>query len=249
MKKSILTLAIILFFLFLGPGCAPQSMPIDTNAVVPDLDPYPWVYLRDGQPLGGGEQPVSVIAVGDVLLGRGVTSEVDPLSHTVGWLQNADLALGNLEGVLVDGGSPRQAPEGELQPIILKAAPTSAKLLPQAGFDIMGLANNHSLDYGDGGLQETIRHLQRAGLVVIGVENEGGTAEPLIQEIGGFRLAFLAFNALSDPHPQPGCPPLDDCPARPMQWDPAASPQVTSRYPIRFRTRSPPSWSPPAPIS
>jgi len=63
-------------------------------------------------------------------------------------------------------------------------------------------------------------------LAVIGTEDEGRTAEPLIHEINGTRLAFLAFNAVSDPHPQLACSSPDDCSVRPMPWDPAASPQT-----------------------
>ena len=220
---------LLLFLLFLlAPGEVLQPLPLDIETAVLDLEPYPWPYLRSDQPLATGEKLVTVVAVGDILLGRGVAAEPDPLRHAAGWLQDADLTLGNLEGVLVDNGTPRQAPKGEPQPIILRASPESAKLLPQAGFDIMGLANNHSLDYGDEGLQETINHLQRAGLAVMGTANKIGTAEPFIQEINGLRLAFLAFNAVSDPHPHLACSPSDHCSPNPAQWNPALSPQAIS---------------------
>ncbi len=171
------------------------------------------------QPLAADEALVSVIAVGDVLLGRGVTAEVDPLRQAAGWLQEADLALGNLEGVLVEGGSPRQERAGEAQPIILAARPSSASLLPQAGFDILGLANNHSLDYGHDGLRETIRHLEQADLAIIGTESEAGAPAALIEEVGGLRLAFLAFNAVPDPQAEMPCAAPDRCWPRPVPWD------------------------------
>lgn len=219
MYRTALITAYALLLLFLGSGCTIQSPTTHTNPSTPDLASYPWVYLRDRKPLKPGEQVVSIIAVGDLLLGRGVTAEADPLQHTAGWLQTADLAIANLEGVLVAGGQPRTAPAGQPQPIILKGSPDSANLLSQAGFDILNLANNHSLDYGIEGHQESINHLQRAGLAVTGTAS-ADTAVPFIQEIDGLRIAFLAFNAVPDPYPQAACPALDGCEAAPIRWDP-----------------------------
>jgi poly-gamma-glutamate synthesis protein (capsule biosynthesis protein) len=167
-----------------------------------------------------GERVVSVLAVGDVMLGRGVSAEPDPWGDVAGWLQVADLTLGNLEATLVDGGSARQAPTGEAQPILLSASPAAAHSLRQAGFDILGLANNHSLDYGVIGLEETIAHLQQAGLETVGSTTEDEAIAPLLHEENGVRLAFLAFNAVPDPHPQQTCPPGKPCSPQPAHWDP-----------------------------
>ena len=40
------------------------------------------------------------MAVGDVMLGRGVLAEPEPLADAAPWLSAADLTLGNLEGVI-----------------------------------------------------------------------------------------------------------------------------------------------------
>jgi hypothetical protein len=68
----------------------------------PDLSAYPWFYLRDGRPLAEDEPVVELIAVGDVMLGRGVAGVPDPLVIAAPWLQAADLTLGNLESVGCD---------------------------------------------------------------------------------------------------------------------------------------------------
>ena len=83
----------------------------------------------------------------------------------------------------------------------------------------MALANNHSLDYGHDGLQETIRHLEQADLAVIGTENEGSEPAALIEEVGGLRLAFLAFNAVPDPQSKMPCAAPEGCWPRPATWD------------------------------
>ena len=93
-RINLLFVFTLLLFL-LGSGCTAQPSLVDVNAPppAPDLDPYPWAYLRHDQPLAANEQLVSVIAVGDLLLGRGVTAVVDPLRHAAGWLEDADNGL------------------------------------------------------------------------------------------------------------------------------------------------------------
>ncbi len=161
---------------------------------VPDLSAYPWLYLRGGEPLTAREQVIELIAVGDVMLGRGVLDQVQPLDSAAPWLRSADLVLGNLECVVSDGGVPRPGPYRLHAPA---TAPTS---LRDAGFDVLGLANNHALDYGTLGLAETVSRLGEAGIATVGVGPDAKAAsQPLIREIGGLRLAFLAFNAVPDP--------------------------------------------------
>ena len=166
----------------------------------PDLSDYPWVYLRDGRPLAANESIVELIAVGDVMLGRGVTEESEPLAEVAAWLSAADLTFGNLEAVIVENGTARTAPLDEPQPIILQAPVTAVSHLTSAGFDILSLANNHSLDFGSEGLAETAVRLQNAGITPVGTGPDASSAyQPVIREVNGLRLAFLAFNAVSDP--------------------------------------------------
>jgi hypothetical protein len=193
-----------------------------------DLSAYPWVFLRDGRDLADGESLASVIAVGDVMLGRGVPAEPSPWHDVAGWLPAADLTLGNLEAVLTDESRPRSAPPGDPQPILLRAEPDAIDPLKQAGFDILGLANNHALDYGRAGLAATSALLQDAGLAPIGLLAPDGIQRPLIREVHGVRLAFLAFNAVPVPGPDPrssqGCPDGAACWPAPAGWDPVAGP-------------------------
>jgi poly-gamma-glutamate synthesis protein (capsule biosynthesis protein) len=210
-------------------GCTGEPSDITAQTAVPDLNPYPWVYLRDGRALEGNEQTMSVIAVGDTLLGRGVSGESDPLGDAGGWLGEADLAFANLEGVLIEGGTARQARAGAPQPIILGGPPDGAAQLARAGLDMVSLANNHSLDYGAEGLRETADHLWEAGIDVFGVAGEGATGDPLIREVGGLRLAFLAVNAIGDPHPELACPPDGECLTRPAVWDAKATAEAITR--------------------
>ncbi len=173
----------------------------------PDLSSYPWVYLRNGRPPAGAETLASVIAVGDVLLGRGVAAQPDPLGDVEAWLGSADVTLGNLEGVITGNGE-RGTMNGER--IVLVMPVTAVFQLQHAGFDLLGLANNHSLDGGVEGLAETAVRLRQAGLIPLG-RPQNDAITPEIRIANNVRLAFLAFNAIPDP----------DTPAHPFTLSPA----------------------------
>ena len=218
---SSLRKAILLFVLIVGTGCLPVPQSGPPTAAVPDLTAYPWVDLSNlGWESLEDEGVVSLVAVGDVLLGRGIVVEDDPLRDAAPWLAEADLTLGNLEGVLASGGEPRRAEAGGDQPIILQGQPAGAGLLARSGFDLLGLANNHSLDLGPQGLHETAEHLRRAGMEPFGLEGE----DWVLREMKGVRLAFLAFNALPDPFMAGACPVAGTCSPQPRAWDPVQSP-------------------------
>jgi hypothetical protein len=164
----------------------------------PDLKAYPWLYLRDGRAPAAGEAVVEVMAVGDVMLGRDVAGVAEPLSGVAPLLRGADLALGNLECVIGEGGTPRPGPYR------LRAPSSAAGILREAGFDLLGLANNHALDYGPKGLAETVSRLQEAGIGTVGAgPDPTAAAQPVIRDAGGLRLAFLAFNMVQDPDDTP----------------------------------------------
>ena len=188
----------------------------------PDLSAYPWAYLRGGRPVGPDEALVEVVIVGDVMLGRGVSVADDPLADVAPWLRAADLALCNLEGVVTssaagavsthqtveagdEAATPRdicRSPEAADQSVVyhLPMPATAAGALRAAGFDLVGLANNHVLDCGPDGLAESVAYLEEAGITPLGVATDDDAAPaPLIRTVRGVRLAFLAFNMVPYP--------------------------------------------------
>jgi len=102
-------------------------------------------------------------------------------------LQSADVACGNLEGVLADEGSTRKRP-GPLSYSFMM--PTRfVNLLTDAGYDFMGIANNHIYDFWDAGTQSTIKTLRDAGIGVAGTKD----CETSIKDIKGVKYGFCAF--------------------------------------------------------
>jgi poly-gamma-glutamate synthesis protein (capsule biosynthesis protein) len=166
------------------------------------LASYAWLYQRTGQPVVASEKTLTVIAVGDILLGRGVTTPEKAFAESAGWLSSADLTLGNLECALTDNTiTTTSTLSHSVPPPVRLYAPTqAAEWLKTAGFDLLGLANNHSLDAGPDGLRQTAETLQAAGLGVVGA---GGSQEQALQAYfysqNGVRLAILSVNAIPIP--------------------------------------------------
>jgi len=134
-------------------------------------------------------QPASVTLalLGDVMLGRAVQPSAETFAYLAPYLDSADLTLANLESPLTD------APPQTESPYVLCAPPGNVQYLAEAGFDLLTLANNHSLDCGENGLAETQATLTESSLGFV-----GPGPEPVYRQVNGIRLAFLAFNALSD---------------------------------------------------
>lgn len=139
----------------------------------------------------------TLLGVGDVMLGRRV-SEVAcaegtlyPFEYVASELKKADVVIGNLESPLSTNGVPNPIKPADL---LLRADPSMASRLRRAGFDVLSLANNHTFDYGKVAFDDTLRALEREGIRHVGAGSNGREArKPVILEVGGFVLGFLAY--------------------------------------------------------
>jgi poly-gamma-glutamate synthesis protein (capsule biosynthesis protein) len=176
------------------PGRASRPLPTSTP---PDLAGWRELYRRDGW---AGGAALDVRAVGDVMLGRlvGTIARQRGLDYPFAAarpLLAGDLTLGNLEGPLTERMSPLRP-----GPYRLPASPAFAAPLRAAGFDALALANNHALDVGPQGLQDTDAALRAAGIAPLGAGATADAAgEPFITTTAGLRVGLLAFNDVGDP--------------------------------------------------
>jgi poly-gamma-glutamate synthesis protein (capsule biosynthesis protein) len=131
--------------------------------------------------------------VGDIMLGRRVTGRpaLAPMSDR---LASADITVGNLESTLA-----RLGPPNPVQGDPFHAPPEVRRDLRLAGFDAIDLANNHTGDYGDESLVQTIELLHESGRPTFGAGRDLAQArEPVVLERHGVRFGFTGFNAIGE---------------------------------------------------
>jgi poly-gamma-glutamate synthesis protein (capsule biosynthesis protein) len=138
---------------------------------------------------------ITVSAVGDICFasapGRLIRSKgpTAPFAYVAGILKSATVTVGNLECVLSKRGA---AIPGKA--FTFEGSPTAVQGLTYAGFDLLGLANNHSGDFGRTALLDTISNLDAAGLAHAGAGgNRTAALRPAIIVRDGARIAFLSF--------------------------------------------------------
>lgn len=155
------------------PPASPQTM----AAVPADLLPNDGVTLL----ALGDLSLVSDVAEREWLLGTdGLLAGIRPL------LDNADLVALNLETPLSWRGLAADKPN------LYLASPRLAAQL--SGVDVALLANDHILDYGIGGLNDTLTALLAQDVAYTGVGVTVETAvQPVLRTVDGLRFAFLSF--------------------------------------------------------
>lgn len=86
--------------------------------------------------------------------------------YTAGYLREVDVFFGNLEAPVTDRGKPTEAKgEGAATP---RSEERMFPAYTYAGLDAVGLANNHTMNYGTEGLLRTIELLEGAGIAHAG---------------------------------------------------------------------------------
>lgn len=141
---------------------------------------------------------VTIIGVGDIMMGTNFPDE-SYLPHGDGshlWepvnsiLNDADVTFGNLEGVILnEGGSPKSCSNPDLC-YLFRTPERFIFNFPEAGFDVMSLANNHAGDFGDEGRINTMRALDS-----LGIHHAGLLQKPFTTFlVDGIRYGFAAFS-------------------------------------------------------
>jgi outer membrane protein assembly factor BamB len=173
---------------------APTAPPTTTT-----IAPSP----EQGEPAGG-----ILVFVGDVAFGRSMEAQLARYGPAYPWQglgplfhgedpqampegqQLPVLTIVNLECTLTTQGEPRD------KPYLIRAHPLWAQSLAAGGIDLVTLANNHALDFGLPGLEETAETLSALGIETVGA---GVTSEaahrPAIFDLGAVRVAFLGYAA------------------------------------------------------
>lgn len=166
-----------------APGTAPKPKPGKATAAAPAAPQ---------------SDTITIAAVGDMMLGTSypnnytlppdsAKNSFKAIAHE---LRNASVTFGNLEGSLLDGGSPAHYKLHQKSKAYLFRMPVAyAGVFKDAGFDVLSLANNHVGDFGDTGRTSTMRVLDSIGIAYGGLQSHPGT----VFERNGVKYGFCAF--------------------------------------------------------
>lgn len=140
------------------------------------------------------ERPtVRLTVVGDLMLVRGVPDPAAALAPLAPRLRRADITVGNLESTLSTDGAPTQGGDS------FGGSPGLLGPLRSAGLDALDLANNHTGDYGNRALLETVGTLRRSPIEPFGAGADlAAAAAPAYVTRKGVTFAFLGFNAIGE---------------------------------------------------
>ena len=131
---------------------------------------------------------------GIVLLGTG---DVGPIHEPMALypelvrptLAEAHIRFGQCERLYSDRGTLQIHSAGHHS----RLAPSMASIFTDCGFDVVSLASNHAMDWGEDALMDTRDLMQKLGIQTAGAgANLDEARQPTFLERGGVRVAFMA---------------------------------------------------------
>ena len=169
------------------PAPAPASAPAPAETLPPEPPAPP-------QPDKSGFR-LSIAAVGDMMIGTDYPQNHPPDDDGVSFFEDvapilsaADIAFGNLEGVLLDGGEPGKKCSNPAACYLFRSPTRYADHYRAAGFDVLSLANNHARDFGEEGRSSSMQAIAERGMYHSG--REGDFASLVVNDL---KVAVLAF--------------------------------------------------------
>jgi len=138
----------------------------------------------------------TVLLVGDIMLDRGVEDLIKqnsiyyPFQKINHFLRGIDIVFGNLEGPIV-----KNPPEFSDNSLKFAFNPEVIKGASWCNFNLFSLANNHILDMGKEGLEETKEWLKKYGINFVGNPLSGNLNSQNFS-FSTDKIIFLAFNQI-----------------------------------------------------
>ncbi|MCP4702293.1 MAG: CapA family protein [Gammaproteobacteria bacterium] len=147
----------------------------------------------------GARDTVSIIGVGDIMLGTNYPSAqyLPPrngrnlLRKVNEILRNADITFGNLEGAILNRGATIKRCTNCYA---FRMPENLAGNLETAGFDILSIANNHARDFGRKGLDNTISVLENLGIKSAGLKKRKNSSVMFTKNKVKYGFAAFAPN-------------------------------------------------------
>ncbi len=148
-----------------------------------------------------GAKRLTLAFVGDIMMGTTFPDSVGgshlPRNHGRNLfddcrdiLKRVDIAAGNLEGSFLDGPGQRRPMRNPKTYFVFRMPTDYVGNLTDAGFDFLGIANNHINDFGPSGRRSTMTTLRDAGLKYAGLK---GSCETAFIDRNGLRIGLTQF--------------------------------------------------------
>lgn len=141
-----------------------------------------------------------IMFVGDINLGEYYTSfghgprtfleTGNVFSEVLNVFSEADIIVGNLEAPLTNANFSPNEPESA----VLRGKPEAAEILYNSGFRVLQVANNHTMQHGSEGFDETVEALESNGIRAVGLKNQSITKI----NVNGTTVGFLAASDVPD---------------------------------------------------
>lgn len=164
-------------------ACASTTGPSPTSSAAPPASATP-------------ERPLTIAFAGDVHFSGRTESHLNDASALTSALQplaDADLAIVNLETAITERGT------AEPKSFHFRAPASALEVLDEAGVDAVSLANNHAVDYGPVGLQDTLAAIEASPIAVVGLgANADQAYQPAILTARGHTIALIGATDVPD---------------------------------------------------
>ncbi len=152
-----------------------------------------------------GDGNITMAMVGDLIISRALSVYDEPeFLRLRDLIRGATVGLGNME-MLLHQWEDDVIPAAQSGGTYMAAHPDMARELAWMGFDMLSLANNHTMDYGEGGLRRTVQALAAAGIRAAGAgENLAQARAPAYLDTKDGRVALISVSSSFAEHMRAG---------------------------------------------
>ncbi|WP_377476454.1 MAG: CapA family protein [Microcoleus anatoxicus] len=178
----------------------PEVRSINSPSPTPQAIPTPKTPPVAAKKTVTAPATVSIKAVGDIIPGTNFPYNKLPQKKELLFesvkphLKGSDILFGNFESTMTDHPYSSKGGGGGML-FAFRTPPSYAKILKDAGFNILNIANNHSYDFNEQGFKDTIKNIDSNGMKAVGKRDQ-----IVYKNVKGVNFAFIGFSNYGEVH-------------------------------------------------